>query len=180
MVTRPIRGQKHLGTWTNVETVAHTIASWYLINIANIRYRTASAQKWQFTIAHPYPHPSNISVQLNTSGTFGCQPDEPQSSVVTTTIIINVYGFIVINNVSRVLSTSFLYSVGNNITTATRKMPLKLPFIFHTASVVILSDVLPLKDNLTSQYALQTSRLYSVPHLTVCKLGLICYHQVDN
>ena len=48
---------------------------------------------------------------------FGCQPDEPLASLVTTNRIINVYGFLVFMMLFAYSVLHCLYSVGNKITT---------------------------------------------------------------
>ena len=61
-------------------------------------------------------------------GFFGCQPDEPLASLVTTNRIINVYGFIVVIMLLMYSVLHCLYFVGNKIITTTRMERMKITY----------------------------------------------------
>ena len=65
---------------------------------------------------------------------FGCQPDEPLASLVTTNRIINVYGFIVVMMLLIYFVLHCLYSVGNKITT-TKLLPYLMCGIWYFNSI---------------------------------------------
>ena len=77
--------------------------------------------------------------ELNIS--FGCHPDGPLASLVTTNRITNVYGFIVAIMLLMYSVLHYLYSVGNKITTITAPLGTNVSEINQNSYIFIQENV---------------------------------------
>ena len=114
-----------------------------------------------------------------TSRMIGCQPDEPLVSLMATTRIINVYGFLVVIMLLMFSVIHFLYSVGKKILLLLLQLLQQLLLLLLLLLLIIIIILLPCEiRNLSSGVALMVSGVHQKHALGMqCKITYLLRKQ---